>query len=50
MGAASVKETFGLAGKYDRPVDVHCDETDDPESRFLEVMAAEAIRTGMGSG
>lgn len=49
MGAASVKETFRLAEKYDRPVDVHCDETDDPESRFLEVMAAEAIRTGMGS-
>ena len=48
MGAASVKETFRLAEKYDRPVDVHCDETDDPESRFLEVMAAEAIRTGMG--
>ena len=48
MGAHSVKETFRLAEKYDRPVDVHCDETDDPESRFLEVMAAEAIRTGMG--
>jgi len=48
MGAASVKETFRLAEKHDRPVDVHCDETDDPESRFLEVMAAEAIRTGMG--
>ena len=48
MGALSVKETFRLAQKYDRPVDVHCDETDDPESRFLEVMAAEAIRTDMG--
>jgi cytosine deaminase len=48
MGAQSVKETFKIAEKYDRPIDVHCDETDDPESRFLEVMAAEAIRTGMG--
>jgi cytosine deaminase len=48
MGALSVKETFRLAEKYDRPIDVHCDETDDPESRFLEVMAAEAIRTSMG--
>ena len=48
MGAASVRETFRLAEKHDRPIDVHCDETDDPESRFLEVMAAEAIRTGMG--
>ena len=48
MGAESVRESFRLAGKYDKPVDIHCDETDDPESRFLEVMAAEAIRTGMG--
>ena len=48
MGADSVKETFRLAERYDRPIDVHCDETDDPESRFLEVMAAEAIRTGIG--
>lgn len=48
MGAQSVRETFRLAGKHDKPVDVHCDETDDPESRFLEVMAAEAIRSGMG--
>jgi cytosine deaminase len=48
MGALSVKETFRLAEKYDRPIDIHCDETDDPESRFLEVMAAEAIRTEMG--
>jgi cytosine deaminase len=48
MGAESVRESFRLAEKYDKPVDIHCDETDDPESRFLEVMAAEAIRTGMG--
>lgn len=49
MGIESVKESFRLAEKHDRPVDIHCDETDDPESKFLEVMAAEAIRTGMGS-
>lgn len=48
MGAESVRESFRLAEKYDKPIDIHCDETDDPESRFLEVMAAEAIRTGMG--
>jgi len=48
MGVESVREAFRLAGKHDRPVDIHCDETDDPHSRFLEVMAAEAIRTGMG--
>jgi cytosine deaminase len=49
MGVESVKESFRLAEKYDKPIDIHCDETDDPHSRFLEVMAAEAIRTGMGS-
>jgi cytosine deaminase len=48
MGVESVKESFRLAEIHDRPVDIHCDETDDPHSRFLEVMAAEAIRTGMG--
>ncbi|MGH3149001.1 MAG: cytosine deaminase [Rubrobacter sp.] len=48
MGVESVKETFRLAEKHDKPIDVHCDETDDPHSRFLEVMAVEAIRTGMG--
>ena len=48
MGVESVKESFRLAEKHDRPIDIHCDETDDPHSRFLEVMAAEAIRTGMG--
>jgi cytosine deaminase len=48
LGVESVKETFRLAEKHDKLIDVHCDETDDPQSRFLEVMAAEAIRTGMG--
>jgi cytosine deaminase len=48
MGVESVKESFRLAEKHDRPIDIHCDETDDPHSRFLEVMAVEAIRTGMG--
>ncbi len=49
MGVESVKESFRLAEKYDKPIDIHCDETDDPQSRFLEIIAAEAIRTGMGS-
>jgi cytosine/creatinine deaminase len=48
MGVESVKESFRLAEKYDKPIDIHCDETDDPHSRFLEVMAVEAIRTEMG--
>jgi cytosine deaminase len=48
MGVESVKESFRLAEKHDKAIDIHCDETDDPHSRFLEIMAAEAIRTGMG--
>jgi cytosine deaminase len=48
MGVESVKQSFRLAEKHDKFIDIHCDETDDPHSRFLEVMAAEAIRTGMG--
>lgn len=49
MGVESVKEVFRLAEKHDKPIDIHCDETDDPQSRFLEVVAAGAIRTGTGS-
>jgi cytosine/creatinine deaminase len=48
LGVQSVRESYRLAEKYDKPIDIHCDETDDPHSRFLEVMASEAIRTGMG--
>src|SRR5690606_32618845 len=39
---------FELAERYDRLVDIHCDEIDDEQSRFLEVVAAEAYRRGMG--
>lgn len=48
IGAESVKIAFKLAEKYNKLIDIHCDETDDPQSRFLEVAVAEAIRTGMG--
>lgn len=48
-GVQSVKYVFDLAEKYDRLVDIHCDEIDDDQSRFLEVVAAEAIRRDMGS-
>lgn len=47
-GVRSVHKIFELAQRYDRLIDIHCDEIDDPQSRFLEVMAAECIRTGMG--
>ncbi len=48
MGAESVATSFRLAEKYGRPIDIHCDETDDPQSRFLEIVAALATRSGMG--
>ncbi len=48
-GVNSVKRIFELAEKYNRLIDIHCDEIDDEQSRFLEVVAAEAIRTKMGS-
>jgi cytosine deaminase len=46
-GVESVKYVFQLAKKYGRKVDGHVDETDDDQSRFLEVVAAETIRNGM---
>jgi len=46
-GEASVKFAMGLAAEHGLRVDVHCDETDDEHSRFVEVMAAETIRLGM---
>jgi cytosine/creatinine deaminase len=47
-GVDSLKIAFELAQKYDRLVDVHCDEIDDEQSRFVEVVAAEAYKYGMG--
>jgi cytosine deaminase len=47
-GAESVRWLMELAHKHDLKVDVHCDEIDDPESRFLEILAAEALRLDYG--
>ncbi|HEV2140213.1 MAG TPA: cytosine deaminase [Candidatus Dormibacteraeota bacterium] len=47
-GEQSIKFAFALADNKGLRVDVHCDETDDDQSRFVEVMAAETIRLGMG--
>ncbi|MGM0856452.1 MAG: cytosine deaminase [Pseudomonadota bacterium] len=49
LGVASMKRVIELAIKYDRLVDVHCDEIDDPNSRFLEVLAHEALCHDLGS-
>ena len=36
-----------LAEKYDKLVDVHCDEIDDEQSKGLEVLACRALESGM---
>ncbi|MBM6753242.1 cytosine deaminase [Lactobacillus alvi] len=48
-GWQSVHFLMALADKYDKLVDVHCDEIDDPASRNLEVLATEAYERQMGS-
>ncbi|MEO0535552.1 MAG: cytosine deaminase [Cyanobacteria bacterium P01_A01_bin.123] len=48
-GVRSVHRIFELAQKYDRLIDIHCDEIDDDQARFLEVVVACAIRSGLGS-
>jgi cytosine deaminase len=48
-GVRSIQRIFELAQQYDRLIDIHCDEIDDDQSRFLEVVNAWAIRSGMGS-
>ncbi len=46
-GIESLRIIFDLAEKYRVPVDVHCDEIDDEQSRFVEEMAAFASRSGL---
>ena len=43
MGVEDVHYAFALAKEFNRDIDCHCDETDDPLSRFTEVMAADTI-------
>lgn len=49
LGEKSVRKAFELAQKYDRLVDIHCDETDDQDSKFVEEIATQAYYTGIGS-
>lgn len=42
-GVKEVELIYDLAEKYDRLIDIHIDETGDPHSRFVEVMAKESI-------
>ena len=43
-GIKSIKIGYDLAEKYNKNIDGHIDETDDPESRFIEIVAKEKIR------
>lgn len=47
-GVDSMRIAFELAAKYDKLIDIHCDEIDDDQSRFGEIVAAEAHRHGIG--
>ncbi len=49
QGVSSISFLMDLAERTGCLVDVHCDETDDPHSRFLEVLAEQARVRGMGS-
>jgi cytosine/creatinine deaminase len=47
LGLREVHRVFGLAKRHNRRIDIHCDETDDPASRFLEVMADDTMQHGL---
>ena len=47
-GVESLDFIFALAEKYDAMVDVHCDEMDDEQSRYLEVLATKAWERSLG--
>lgn len=49
IGEKSVHSTVELALKYNKMIDVHCDETDDGMSRFVELLNALVMTNGMGT-
>jgi cytosine deaminase len=46
-GIEEIRFIFQVAARYGKPIDLHCDETDDEQSRFVEHVAAHAIRLRM---
>ena len=46
-GVRSVHVALDVAQRHGLRVDAHCDEIDDEQSRFVEVLAAHALRTGL---
>ena len=49
FGEKSIHRTVELAVKYDKLIDVHCDETDDTHSRFVELLNALVMMEGIGA-
>jgi len=47
-GVRSLEIAVDIATRYDRGVDAHCDEIDDEQSRFVEVLATLALRSRLG--
>jgi cytosine deaminase len=47
LGLREVHRVFELAKAHNRRIDIHCDETDDPGSRYLEVMADNTVKSGL---
>jgi len=46
-GAASIERLCRIAAERHLLVDMHCDESDDPLSRHIEVLARETVRQGL---
>jgi cytosine deaminase len=46
-GAQSLRALCRIAAERGLPVDIHCDETDDPMSRHIETLAMETVRHGL---
>ena len=46
-GAESVRQLCAVAAERGLRIDMHCDETDDPHSRHIEILAAETVRLGL---
>ena len=47
-GVESMHNAFDIASKYNKQIDIHCDEIDDEQSRFVETVAALALKYDMG--
>jgi cytosine deaminase len=47
-GAESLRDLCRIAADRGLPVDIHCDESDDPMSRHVETLARETLRHGLG--